>query len=249
MSADTLTQGDAAPSVANSTGVAAFFDVDGTLADTTIAHHYLYFRRRRLPPVIRSFWHAWFLLKCLGYLAIDRIDRTRLNRVFYRNYRGLPQSELVDQSADCFREVIRPRIHADGLRCLREHQQQGRSIVLVTGSLDFVIRPLADWIGGVETVCASLECRDGRFTGRLAGTPISHDEKARRIRDIAGKRSWDLSQSFAYGDSIADLAMLECVGRPNAVNPDARLRRIARDRGWPRLMWTRDAVGPGVSSP
>ena len=31
--------------------------------------------------------------------------------------------------------------------------------------------------------------------------------------------------------------MLEAVGHPHAVNPDKDLRRIARDRGWPILVF------------
>lgn len=238
MSATVLTQPESASGPQAGRCAAAFFDVDGTLAGTTIVHHYLFFRLRRLPPGVRTLWHGLFLLRCLGYLVLDRIDRNRLNRVFYRNYRGLPVEEIVGEADVCFREVIHPRLRSPGLQCLREHQHAGRAVVLVTGSLDFVIRPLADWIGNVELLAAELT-RDGdRFTGQLAGPPLSHEEKARRMRVLAEQRALDLAGSFAYGDSIADLAMLECVGRPHAVNPDARLRRAAEQRGWPVLNWS-----------
>ena len=37
---------------------AAFFDVDGTLARTTIVHYYVYFRRRQMSAWIGPLWRA-----------------------------------------------------------------------------------------------------------------------------------------------------------------------------------------------
>ncbi len=85
---------------------AAFFDVDGTLARTTIVHYYAYFRRRQMPPLISKMWYAAFLVKCGYYLLLDKIDRSRLNVVFYRSYAGLPAARIKAQVPDCYREVI-----------------------------------------------------------------------------------------------------------------------------------------------
>jgi hypothetical protein len=44
--------------------------------------------------------------------------------------------------------------------------------------------------------------------------------------------------------------MLEIVGHPYAVNPDKELRRIARERGWPILVFERPvALGSRVKLP
>jgi hypothetical protein len=56
--------------------------------------------------------------------------------------------------------------------------------------------------------------------------------KARAITELAARDGLDLGASYAYSDSESDLPMLECVGHPVVVNPDATLRRIARERGW-----------------
>ena len=63
---------------------AAFFDVDGTLVNSTIVHYYMYFKRQGMPPFVSAVWRAGFLLKCGYYLLLDRISRSRLNIVFYR---------------------------------------------------------------------------------------------------------------------------------------------------------------------
>ena len=218
-------------------GEAAFFDVDGTIARTTIVHYYVYFRRRRMAAMWRSLWQAVYMIKCGYYLVLDRIDRGRLNIIFYRSYAGLPVEEIKALVADCHEDVIRPRYFPEALDCIAEHRDAGRKIVLVTGSVDFTMGPLAEELCADELIAPSLVESQGRFTGSLTGPPVGTEEKARRIRSYAEDHAIDLSASHAYGDSIADLAMLETVGHPHAVNPDKALARIARQRGWPIHRW------------
>jgi HAD superfamily hydrolase (TIGR01490 family) len=217
---------------------AAFFDVDGTLTKTTVVHHYAYFRRRLMSPAAGRLWSAAFLVKCLYYVAVDVIDRNKFNKVFYRGYRGLSANDIIALAEGCHRDVIVPRRFREAAGCVAAHRHAGRKIVLVTGSLDFIIAPLARDLGADELLAARLEQSDGRFTGRLEHAPIAGAEKARVVRRYADDRKIDLQQSFAYGDSIADLAMLETVGHPQAVNPDRRLAIVARGRRWPVHRWT-----------
>lgn len=221
-----------------STRSATFFDVDGTLAATNIAHYYAYFICRRLPPVLSHVWYAAFLAKCMYYLLLDRINRSMCNRVFYRSYKGLPAADIRACSQDCHQDVVRPRQFQEVTRCVEEHRRQGREIVFVTGSIDFIVAPFAKELGVRYVLAPSLVEIDGRFTGDLAGPPVGEEEKARRVRAFAGEHGFDLSTSHGYGDSIADLPMLEAVGFPHAVNPDKALAATARRRGWPVLRWT-----------
>jgi len=217
---------------------ATFFDVDGTLVQTTIAHYYAYFRRARMARPIAGIWHAWFLMKCGYFMILDRINRSMMNRVFYRGYRGLPVESTKAQSIQCYKDVILPRQFEQAPRAIEQHRQAGRRIVLVTGSIDFIIRPLAEALNVDAVLAARLVERDGHFTGALDGPPIGEQEKAVCIRRYAAQHNIDLSRSYGYGDSIADLPMLETVANAEVVNPDSALEAIARDRGWPIHRWT-----------
>ena len=216
---------------------AAFFDVDGTLIDTTIVHYFVYFRVKRSSRLERILWAPWFACKCAAYLVLDKINREFLNTLFYRNYAGLPAKEIKSAAADCIRAVCDARWLAGAKETIGKHLNSRHEIVLVTGSLDFLMAPLADELGGATVFAATLEERDGRFTGRLVGRPMIADEKQRRIAELASRRGLDLAQCHAYADSSADLPMLEAVGFPHAVNPDRKLRRLARRRGWPIHEW------------
>ena len=82
---------------------------------------------------------------------------------------------------------------------------------------------------------------DGRYTGRLDGPFCYGSGKAEAIEKLAAERGYDLNLCYAYSDSASDLPMLELVGHPVAVNPDAALESVARERGWPMVIFSRRA--------
>ena len=221
---------------------AAFFDVDGTIVSTTIVHYYVQFRSSLLPSFFRPFWIAWFALKVVYYFFLDKVSRTRFNRVFYRNYRGL-NAEVVKQLAgEQFETYVRSKLFPAALDHIREHQNRGDLVVLVTGSLDFIIEPLAIYLQADAALTVQLEEAHGKFTGELTTPPLSEVEKVRAIQTFVEQYNVDLAASYAYGDSRADLPMLECVGNPIAVNPSKGLRQVAIESGWEISEWT---VGGG----
>ncbi len=66
----------------------------------------------------------------------------------------------------------------------------------------------------------------------FTGTPMFRGEKRQRVLQFLQERGKDPRDCSFHSDSIYDLPLLEAVGRPVAVNPDCKLRRIAQARGW-----------------
>ena len=66
--------------------------------------------------------------------------------------------------------------------------------------------------------------------------------------DLGARREVDLAQSWFYTDSYTDMPMLERVGNQVVVNPDPRLKRTAKRRGWPVQDW-RHAEPPQAAPP
>ncbi len=217
--------------------VAAFFDVDGTLVNSTIVHYYVRFRLQLLHPLIRPFWLVGFLLKIPYYLLLDRVSRTKFNQVFYRNYRGMEVDQLKNLALDSFDALLGSKIFPAAADQIREHKAKGDLVVLVTGSLDFIMTPLADHLGADHMLSMSLLEQNGKFTGELMSSPLGEEEKARVVKAFAHDHGIELAASFAYGDSRADLPMLRCVGTPVVVNPGKALRQIASESGWKICEW------------
>ena len=62
--------------------------------------------------------------------------------------------------------------------------------------------------------------RDGVYTGKPGGPFTYREGKVAAIEELAEREGFDLSECYAYSDSVTDLPMLEAVGHPTVVNPD-----------------------------
>jgi HAD superfamily hydrolase (TIGR01490 family) len=214
----------------------AIFDVEGVVLDSTVAHFYAWLRTRDMPQLDKLVWTAGIAARVPGWMLADRRSRTAFNRSFYRLYRDLPARELRAQAAEALPDFIQPRIQNEAVRRIRRHRRRGDRVILVTGALDFLVEPLRHL--GDELIAARLVERTGRFTGELAEPPLTGDGRASLAARLAADHGVDLADCHAYGDSLADLPLLELVGHPHAINPDFRLSREARRRRWPVETWT-----------
>jgi fatty acyl-CoA reductase len=215
--------------------VAAIFDVDGTLLASNVVSHYAWLKLRDLPAALRPLWAATLVARVPYYWALDKVSRAHFNRAFYRNYRGWKPARARRLGAESFSGYVLKRLYPEAVETLREHKRAGHRIVLLSGALDFILEPFEDLADDVLT--ARLEEENGVYTGELSGTPVAGEARARMLASFARRRNVDLSRSYAYADSISDLPMLEAVGNPMVINPDARLRAAAKERGWQVKHW------------
>lgn len=216
---------------------AAFFDVDGTIVKSTIVHYFVWLRLPLLHPALRLLWLIYFTPKVIYYYFLDKASRTKFNQVFYRNYRGLDVKQIQRLVAVKFDMLLRSKIFPAALNRIHEHLSRGDLIVFVTGSLNFIVQPLAEFIPCDYAFTVRLHEKDGKFTGELTTPPLSDEEKARVVKEFAKQHDVDLTASYAYGDSPADLPMLRCVNHPVAVNPGKGFRRIALESRWEIQDW------------
>ena len=144
--------------------------------------------------------------------------------------------DLARWHGEFMRERILPMI-APGARALvRRHLEAGELCAVVTATNSFVTAPIAHEFAVPHLIATEPESRDGRFTGRVAGTPCFREGKIRRVDDwlaSMGRRLADFADSHFYSDSHNDLPLLERVRRPVAVDPDPQLAAEAARRGWP----------------
>ena len=136
-----------------------------------------------------------------------------------------------------FEAYLRPKIFPAAIAEIQEHKAQGSAVVFVTGSLDFIVQPIADYLAIDSVLAPQLDERDGQFTGKLTTAPLIGAEKAKAVQAYAEQHGISLEESYAYGDSQSDLPMLECVGNPVVVNPGKALREKALSSGWEMHEW------------
>jgi len=224
----------------------AAFDLENTLVASNVVESFAWLAGRHLPVAERARLSARILRQAPALLALDRRDRGDFLRSFYRRYDGAPADLLRRDAAEMFHHLLLAKSFPAGMARVRAHRALGHRTVLITGALDFVVEPLRPLFD--EVVCARLGQDDeGRLTGRLDQLPPTGEARALVLAAYAAAEGLDLGESVAYADSASDLPLLECVGFPVAVNPEARLAAIARRRGWHVEQW--DKAGGGARPP
>lgn len=221
----------------------AAFDLENTLIASNVVASYSWLATRRLPVDDRLRFVVQTLKDAPGWLAQDRKDRSDFLRSFYRRYDKAPVDQIDEDVAEMFSQLILAKSFPAAIRRVREHRALGHRTVLITGALDFVVKPLAPLFDDI--VAASLSVGpDGRYTGELEAVPPTGETRAQALFDYADANDIDLRESVAYADSTSDLPMLDVVGFPVAVNPETRLSALARKRGWLVEHWSKSEGAP-----
>jgi HAD superfamily hydrolase (TIGR01490 family) len=211
----------------------AFFDVDNTLIPGVAIEvkFFRYLLRRGFVGMRESAQSAWHLLRHMPPMSLHPLRERKL-------YLAGKYPAMIEPLAEEFvRAEICPRISHDGLAVLEKHQQAGHRVVLVTGSLDFLIAPLATMLNVPTVLAATPERIASQYTGHVL-PPLPYGEGKRvLIESLSAHEQMDLQDCYAYGDSPGDVAVLQSVGHPQVVNPIRGMGRIARQHGWPVVTW------------
>jgi len=144
-------------------------------------------------------------------------------------------ADLARWHEEFMRLRIRPMMLPAAKALVRRHLDAGDLCAVITATNSFITAPIAREFGVAHLLATDPESRDGRFTGRVAGTPCFRDGKIARLEQWLAAQRLDLAgfdESVFYSDSHNDLPLLERVTRPVAVDPDPRLAAEARQRGW-----------------
>lgn len=213
--------------------VAAFFDIDNTMMQGASIYHFA----RGLAA--RDFF-TWRDLVAFGWKQVsfrirgieDPAHMEEAKQAALGFVAGHAVTEVVELGEDIYDELMADRIWS-GTRALAQlHLDAGERVWLVTAAPAEIASIVARKLGLTGALGTVSEIEDGVYTGRLVGEPLHGPAKAEAILALAAKEGLDLARCSAYSDSANDLPMLTTVGHPVAVNPDATLKRIARENGW-----------------
>ncbi|MFV8130550.1 HAD family hydrolase [Streptomyces syringium] len=219
--------------VAGDVRAAAFFDLDNTVMQGAAIFHFgrgLYkrhfFQKRELA---RFAWQqAWFRLA--GVEDPEHMQDARDSALSI--VKGHRVSELMSIGEEIYDEYMAERIWPGTRALAQAHLDAGQKVWLVTAAPVETATIIARRLGLTGALGTVAESVGGVYTGKLVGEPLHGPAKAEAVRALAAAEGLDLSRCAAYSDSANDIPMLSIVGYPYAVNPDSRLRKHARERGW-----------------
>lgn len=212
------------------------FDLDRTLLDCNSGRLWVMAEWRDGRLGARDVaWASWWLLRYSLGLA-EGLEG--VFEVAVRRLTGSPERALADRTDRWFDDEVAHRLRPGGRAALDAHRAAGDRLVLATSGTLYAARAAQRLWGFDDLICTRLEVVDGRFTGRIASMALG-DAKADRVVEWARDHALDLRDAAFYTDSFTDRRTLEAVGEPVVINPDRRLARLARARGWPVRDWGR----------
>lgn len=227
----------------------AYFDVDGTLVGTNLLHPTVMYFANQASPIQTASRIGRALLQAPAMALAEKRDRRLFNEMLFSNYKGMSEDRMAVLSDEVFDSIVKPRIFEGAQALIDQCHAADQRVVLVTGSLDWTIRILTEYLGADHFIANRLEMKDGLATGKLLRPVVAGPEKAGLLVDDAASVGHDLSQCSAYSDSYSDVPMLSVVGHPACINPDKKLRRLARAYDWPVLDIDRPSRGRMEASP
>lgn len=144
----------------------------------------------------------------------------------------IPMVELQQLQTKFMQQVIEPMHLPKARALLQKHRDAGDRLLVISATNRFIVEPICHSLGIEELLATDPEIADGRYTGKVSGTPTYKAGKVTRLRAWLQEQSETLKGSWFYSDSINDLPLLLEVDNPIAVDPCDALRKEAEDQRW-----------------
>jgi alcohol-forming fatty acyl-CoA reductase len=212
---------------------AAFYDLDGTLVDLNLVHAAIFTLANVGEWTGRVSYLLGFAARIPRLYIAEQRDRRLLNTVLFEAFKGVSRDRLFSLGEEYCERILVGHLFPRAVELIEANREAGIEPVLVTGSPDFIVAPLARHLKIADFAANRFVFSRGRATGRLAEPVMAGDEKAVWCADYASAHDIDLADCWGYADSHYDTAFLAALGHPVAVNPDRRLRAAALSRQWP----------------
>jgi HAD superfamily hydrolase (TIGR01490 family) len=208
----------------------AFFDVDGTLWNLSSMFSFARFHHIRRSRFLRR-----LLLALLASRALRRLPREIANRLFYLCFAGERPEEVRADISEWYATLPSRVLNELAVEALERLRDLGVDPVMVSGSSDDIVRPLAEELGIEHVLATRPEVVAGRYNGRIQSPQTIGEGKRRAVLDFLSRNRARPESCYAFGDHLSDLPMLEAVGHPVVVPGDPALCELARARAWPLL--------------
>ncbi len=213
----------------------AFFDLDKTLLCKNSGALWVASEMKKGFIPWRQALVAWIWLTRY-HLGFSQLEEVILKSI--GSLKGQLEEDIRNRSLAFYESKIRHLIRPGAWKVLQKHRDAGDQLLLLTSSSNYLSEPITSQLEMDGYLCNRFETDyAGRYTGQPLGTLCFGKGKLEVAQQYAQKVQVSLSQCTFYSDSASDLPVFEAVGRPVAVHPDPRLKRIALQRGWEIARW------------
>ena len=217
----------------------AIYDMDRTVTrHATYTPFLLHCAMRRAP------WRLLllpFVATAMLAYVLKLIDRGKLKEICHRlllGHRRHPHElkPLVDSFAD--RTAI-SNVRPGALAAIARDKAEGRRVVMATASYRLYAQAIGDRLGFDDVIgTGSIIGLDERVHAKIDGENCYGPAKLRMVVDWLGKSGFERGHVRFYSDHASDAPVFEWADEAVAVNPHAKLAKLAATRGWTVEDWS-----------
>ncbi|WP_168384850.1 HAD family hydrolase [Acinetobacter indicus] len=179
----------------------ALFDFDGTLYPHDSFTGFIFYALRKRHIVKRGLQILpWIQAYYLNFYPAHRM-RPKLYASMFKDSDADEILKLAQDYAQQLMLKLNPKL----LEQLRQHQELGHEVVLVSASLDLYLKPVCSYLN-IDLICSEVEIKAGKMTGFYQTSDCSNEQKKIRILEKYNLENY--AEIYAYGNSEEDEEML-----------------------------------------
>ena len=210
--------------------IGALFDFDGTIiagfSATALLQEKLKRRQMSVEEVIET-------ANVITQYSLGGIGFSGLMLAGAKFMKGVSEESFTQFGEELYEKHIARKIYPETRALIRAHQAKGHTVAIISSATVYQIAPTARDLDIEHVLCSQYEVEQGEFTGNIVRPLCFGEGKVIAAQSLADSHGIDLEQSFFYTDSDDDLELLERVGKQRVLNPNSKLKAIAKKRDWP----------------
>lgn len=224
--------------MSNNENKIALFDLDGTLVRTHLWSGLMKHHLKTKEKLWATFWYLFSHLTLTPLWKMGLISTEKYYQSWGQDLVAMIKGIRTERAKEIFEklsdEYLLPSLKTKVWKRLKNHQQEGFLTILTSGSFQQLLEIIANRLNIDFVIGTELEIVEDRFSGRIIPPFCFSQGKAEKVKKFLSGNNLkiNLKQSFAYSDSFFDLPILELVGNPVVVEPDKKLLKIAKSKGW-----------------
>ena len=197
----------------------ALFDFDGTLYPHDSFTGFIFYALKKRHIVKRGLQ----ILPWIQAYYLKLYPAHRMRPKLYASMFKDSDAEEILQLAQDYAQQLMLKLNPKLLEQLRQHQELGHEVVLVSASLDLYLKPVCRYLN-IDLICSEVELKAGKMTGFYQTPDCSNEQKKNRVLEKYNLD--DYAEIYAYGNSEEDEKMLRLTTYSYMLGTDQALPKI-----------------------
>ncbi len=210
--------------------IAALFDFDGTIIAGYSATAMLWEKVKRREMTAEEVVET---INVMAQYSTGNMGFSGLMTGAAKFMKGVTEESYFEFGEELYEKYIARKVYPEARTLIEAHRAKGHAIAIVSSATIYQIEATARDLDIEHVLCSQYEVENGEFTGNIIRPLCFGEGKVIAAEGLAAEYGLDLDNSYFYSDSYDDIELLERVGKPRPLNPNGKLREVARENDWP----------------